>query len=180
MYQLIFLAWVALLSFLDQVFKWLAVQHLSGKPDIKLIKGVLELTYVENRGIAWGLFPGMRWLVLGVTSLVIGIVLYVFLTRRFGNHRLLNIGGVLVAAGGVGNLIDRLVYGYVVDFIQFKFIDFPVFNFADCCVVIGAVLILIYFFFFYSYSVPAVPGAPAADQAASKVEQNSPSEEHVS
>lgn len=177
MYQLIFLAWVALLAFLDQVFKWLVEQNLSQKPDIVLINGVLEITYYQNEGIAWGLFPGMRWLVLGVTSVVIGIVLYVFLTRRFGHHRLLNAGGVLVAAGGIGNLIDRLVYGYVVDYIYVKWINFPVFNFADCCIVVGAALILIYFFFFYTYT-PEQPSGK--DQVAAEADKDTAVEEHVS
>ena len=80
---------------------------------------------------------------------VVLFLLLVILSGRYRRHMLLNISFVLVLAGGIGNLIDRCRFGYVIDYLYFKWIDFPVFNFADCCLVIGAVLMLIFFFFIY-------------------------------
>lgn len=152
MYQAIVLLSAALLVGVDQLTKWLAIGYLKGTAPAVLIDGVLELHYTENTGIAWGMLQDKRWLVTIVTSVVLLFLLFILLSGRFRSSRLFTIGGTMVAAGGVGNLLDRVVYsdGHVVDFISFKLINFPIFNVADCCVVIGAILILIYFFFFYT------------------------------
>ena len=81
--------------------------------------------------------------------MIVGL-LAVLLSGRFRRHRLATFGGILVVAGGIGNLIDRVFRGYVVDFLQTDFMDFPIFNVADCFVVVGAVLLFVYFVFFYS------------------------------
>lgn len=169
MYQVMVLLSAVLLIGVDQLTKWLAIQHLQQAP-VVLIEGVLELRYSENTGIAWGMLPDRRWLVTAVTGVMLLFVLGVLLSGRFRGSRLFTIGATIVTAGGIGNLIDRLVYpdGHVVDFLYVKLIDFPIFNFADCCVVIGAILILAYFFFFYTDKEPPLRQAAmeATDGAA--------------
>ena len=135
---------------IDQLTKWLSIQFLRRSDPVSVINGFFSLTYTENRGAAWSMFEGQRWLLIGVTSAMLLTLLLVLLSGRFRRHRMATFGGILVIAGGVGNLIDRVFRGFVVDFLQTDFIDFPIFNVADCFVVIGAVLLFVYFVFFYS------------------------------
>ncbi len=140
---------IAALVGLDQLFKWLAVTYLKDELPFVLIDNVLEFKYLENRGAAFGILENCRWLVLTVTSIALVLLLALLLSGKFRRYKLMNISGILIVAGGIGNMIDRIAYGYVVDFIYVKWINFPIFNFADCCVVIGAVMLLVFFFFFY-------------------------------
>lgn len=150
MLQLGILLVAALLIGVDQVSKLVAVQTFKGADPISVIDGVFSFTYTQNTGAAWSMFDGERWLLIGVTSVMLLGLLAVLLSGRFRNHKMALCGGVLVVAGGIGNLIDRIVRGYVVDFIRVDFFDFPIFNVADCFVVIGAVLLFVYFVFIYS------------------------------
>ena len=147
--QAVILIAIAALTALDQLFKALAVYWLKGNPPHVLIDGVFELHYSENPGAAFGILQDHRWLFISVTILVMAFMLVLLMSGKFRRYPLMNISGVLIVAGGVGNLIDRIANGYVVDFLYFRLINFPIFNFADCCVVVGAVLLLIFFFFFY-------------------------------
>lgn len=156
MLQIIILAASAVLIGLDQWTKWLAVTHLKEQSPVVLWDGVFEFFYTENTGAAFGMLKEQRWIFITVTIVVLLAVLAVLLSGRFRKHPLVNISGILIIAGGVGNLIDRIALGYVVDFLYFKLIDFPIFNVADCCVVIGAILLLVYFFFFYKEEKTAV------------------------
>lgn len=148
MLQVIILAGAALIIGVDQLTKWLAVTFLKGEDPVSVIPGIFELTYVENRGAAFGIGEGMRWLLVAITLVVMLFILGLLLSGKFRKHKWITFSGILIVGGGVGNLIDRLVRGYVVDFFHVK-INFPVFNVADCCVVVGAIILLIYFFFFY-------------------------------
>lgn len=132
----------------DQLVKWLATQYLPGQPYV-LIDGILEFRYSENDGAAWGLFSGARWPLIVFTVLLMAVVVGMLFSRRFRSYKLANIAGCLILAGGIGNLIDRAFRGFVVDFIYVKWIDFPIFNLADCCVVVGAALMLIFLMFIY-------------------------------
>lgn len=136
----------------DQLTKWLAVANLEHNDPITVIEGILSFAYTQNEGAAWNMFEGQRWILVGVTSLMLIGLLGVLLSGRFRHHKMANIGGVLVVAGGIGNLIDRVWRGYVVDFIRTDFMDFPIFNVADCFVVIGAITLFVYFVFIYSDS----------------------------
>lgn len=149
MLQVIILIAIAALTALDQWFKYLAVVHLKDQPPFVLIDGVFELHYSENTGAAFGILQDHRWVFISVTIIVMVFLLVLLMSGKFRQYPLLNISGILIVAGGIGNLIDRIFNGYVVDFLYFKLINFPIFNFADCCVVIGAVTLLIFFFFFY-------------------------------
>lgn len=135
------LALTAVLVFVDQVSKYIIVQRVKPVGAVAVIRNFFYLTYLENRGAAFGSMSDMRWLFMPLTA--VGCVgLLVFLIR-YKNHTFWScIAITLVLAGGVGNMIDRVVKGYVVDFLDFPFFGY-IFNFADCCVVVGAVFILI-------------------------------------
>ncbi len=150
MLQLEILLVTALLIGIDQLTKWLAVSNLKSADPFVVWDGVLSFSYTENTGAAWNLFAGQKWLLVGLTSIVLVGVLAVLLCGRFQSYKMANVGGILVVSGGLGNLIDRVARGYVVDFIKADFIDFPIFNLADCFVVTGAIMLFIYFVFFYS------------------------------
>lgn len=138
---------------LDQLTKWLATTYLMERP-LVLIQGVLELRYSENEGAAWGIFSGARWPLVVLTVVLMAAVIAMLWSRRFRSYKLATIAGGLILAGGVGNLIDRAVHGFVVDFIYVRWIDFPIFNVADCCVVVGAALMLIFLMFVYREDDP--------------------------
>lgn len=147
--NIIFFIMFVLLTFIDRISKY-AASHVLAEGDIELIPGVLEFHYLENRGAAWGILQNQRWLLITITVLVLIFLIFSFFklpaARRF---HLLRFCLVLLAAGALGNLIDRLVNHYVIDFIYFCLIDFPVFNIADCFVCISAVLILYCLLFRY-------------------------------
>jgi len=114
---------------------------------IDLIPKVLSLHYHQNYGAAFGILQEKRIFLVGFTSiLIIGFIVALLLKKVKGP--LLCSSFSLIIAGGIGNLIDRIRLGYVIDYIYFEPINFPIFNFADCCVVIGTGLLIIYILFF--------------------------------
>ena len=156
MFQLSVVAIVAALVSFDQLTKWLAVLGLKGAETAVIVPKLLGFTYVENRGAAFGILQGQRWLFLIFTGVVMAAILALLLFGNFRRFKLFNISATLIVAGGLGNFIDRLIHGYVVDFIEVLFFDFPVFNVADCFVVVGSVLLLIFFLFIYDDKTPIV------------------------
>ncbi|MDO5146278.1 MAG: signal peptidase II [Eubacteriales bacterium] len=140
----------ALLVLVDQLSKLWAVQTLKDGNPIPVIRGVLEFLYVENRGAAFGIMQGRQWLFL-IISLAVVLGLVYLLPRIPGERRYLwlRLCLYLVAAGAVGNMIDRLFRGYVVDFFYFKLIDFPVFNVADIYVTGSAFCLMLLVLFYY-------------------------------
>ncbi|EOS41185.1 signal peptidase II [Lachnospiraceae bacterium] len=135
---------------LDQITKHLAVVHLKQQREIVLIPGVFELRYLENRGAAFGLFQN-RQIFFVCAAVVIFFLIGFFYGKIPGGRRNLpmRICAVLICAGAVGNLIDRIRYQYVVDFFYFSLIDFPIFNVADCYAVIACILFAYLILFFY-------------------------------
>lgn len=145
-----FLAGMALLTILDQWTKALAVEHLMNQPPIVLIRNVFQLYYSENRGAAFGIFQGKQIFFLIVTAAVLAVAVYVLWNIPLKKHYMpLAFAVLLVSSGAVGNMIDRVLNGYVVDFLYFNLIDFPIFNVADCYVTVGAFLLILLIFFFY-------------------------------
>lgn len=138
------LLFMAALTGIDQLLKYWAVQALQPVQTIRLWPGVLHLEYRENRGAAFSILQNQTFLLVGVTSVVLLFLLGFLLSGRV-QSRMLTATFSLILAGGFGNLIDRIFRGYVVDYIYFVPINFPVFNLADCCVVIGTGLLLLYF-----------------------------------
>ena len=140
----------ALLIALDQWAKSMAYNTLRVNGPLVLIKGVFELLYSENRGAAFGILQGKQWFFFLVAAAVVIAVLVFVAKLPSGNRYLpLYISMVLLLSGAVGNLIDRAVRGFVVDFFYFSLIDFPIFNVADCYVVIGCILFGILILFYY-------------------------------
>ncbi len=139
----------ALLVGVDQFSKYLAVTHLRAQPPIPLWPGVFELQYCENTGVAFSLLENMSWIFIPLTMVVMALLVMILVRSKLSAHALFRISCSLIIAGGLGNLIDRCWLGYVVDFFYFKLINFPIFNFADCCVVIGAALLVVFLLFIY-------------------------------
>ncbi len=134
---------ILLITAFDQLTKFLAVKYLKGNEPVDFIKGIARFNYSENTGMAFSMLSGARWLFVVLTVIVCaGILWYLFSNRV--KHLWLYWSLGVVCAGGIGNLIDRVLYGYVVDFIEPVFIDFAIFNIADCAVTLGAVSLIIY------------------------------------
>lgn len=138
----------ALLLGADQLLKHWTVTHLTLGGSAPLLPGVMQLTRVHNYGAAWSSFSGYTTALIVVTVLLMGGVGYLLL-RRIVRHPLGLVACTMVLSGGVGNLIDRLLRGYVVDMLEVQLFSYPVFNFADCCVVVGAILGGVYYLFLY-------------------------------
>ena len=129
---------------LDQWSKYMAVLHLQGTDGVDLIPGVFRLTYLENRGAAFGVLQGQQWFFYIITAVILVAVLLVYRRMPAGRKFLpLRVCAVLIVSGALGNLIDRVGQGYVVDFFYFELIDFPVFNVADIFVTVSAVLLAV-------------------------------------
>ncbi len=127
---------------LDQLSKLLAVKFLQPVSTVPIWSGVLHLTYVENKGAAFGMLADHRWVFMTVSTVaIIGIALYLYSGANTG--KLFTSALMLIVSGGIGNMIDRVVLGYVVDFIDFTLIDFAVFNIADSFVCIGAGMLIL-------------------------------------
>ncbi len=139
------------LTAIDQLTKLAAVRLLRGNPAKTIIPGVFELEYLENHGAAFGMLQNKHWIFI-LFALVI-VVLSVLAFRRIPDtKRFLALKAicVLICSGAVGNMIDRLLHGYVIDFLYFSLIDFPIFNVADIYVTVSCALLLILLFFVYS------------------------------
>ena len=132
----------------DQALKYWVTQNLDLFESAPLIPGLVELKYIQNTGGGWSILSGYTWLLSLLTALVVVFIL-VLLIRRVVRHPLGLWACALLLAGGLGNLIDRLRLGYVVDMFNFQFMNFPVFNIADICVVVGTILAAVYYIFLY-------------------------------
>lgn len=143
-----------LLVVFDQFTKFLAVEKLKDGEPFVLIDGVFEFLYVENKGVAWGAFAGKLNLFIILTFIIIPLVIFAIcrisrMIEFFGEKinvkamKWLQFDLFVLIAGAVGNLIDRGVNGYVVDFLYFKLIDFPVFNVADCYITVAAIVLIL-------------------------------------
>ena len=130
----------------DRAAKIWSAGTLSRMPTMPVIPGVLNFTYAENRGAAFSILSGQRWFLVVVSLAVLGVLLAVFFTRFF-DHKLMDIALPMLVGGALGNLIDRVVQGYVVDFIDVQLFRFAVFNIADCAITVGAALMIVYVLF---------------------------------
>lgn len=140
---------VAIIIF-DQITKYLVVNNIGLTDSIKVIPQVLDFVYVKNKGAAFSFLADRNYgiILLSLISLIfcIGVLIYIF--KRKPDNKLLMTSLMLMFAGAFGNAIDRILRRFVVDFIELKFIEFPVFNIADISITVGAALIIIYILFF--------------------------------
>ena len=142
---------IILLTAADQLIKYWAIQELKPVGTMPFLhigdKKILDLTYLENNGAVFSSFAGMRWLLVGTTVVLMAFCAY-WLVRHGKKSKLMTVSLTLILGGGLGNLIDRLFRGgLVVDYFEVKLFRFAVFNFADCCVVVGVILFAVYFLF---------------------------------
>lgn len=139
-----------ILTVIDQISKYAAVMCLKDQPPFIIIRNVFELQYLENRGAAFGIMQGQRGIFLIITIIILAAAIYIYaklpLNRRFSILRCLI---VLISAGAVGNMIDRIRQGYVVDFFYISAINFPIFNVADIYVTCSAIALIITVLFYY-------------------------------
>ncbi len=135
----------------DQLFKWIAATYLQGTQGVVLIRGLLELQYVENTGAAFGTFLNQNGILVAVNLVLIALLLLVFtMIPRAEKWDKLRYAGIFLLGGATGNLIDRFMHGYVVDFIRFVPFNFPTFNLSDACVTVSVIVIVIFVIFSYS------------------------------
>lgn len=139
---------VLLVVLCDIVSKYLVVQLLVplGR-SVTVIPNVLDFTFVKNFGAAFGMMSNSRWIFMSVSVVFIFVLIYV-LKQSYSKSKLYNVSLAMILGGGIGNMIDRIFVGYVVDFIEVTFVDFAVFNIADSCISVGAVLFAVYLIFF--------------------------------
>ena len=140
---------VGILIGLDQLTKYLAYTSLRVNGPINLIKGVFSLTWTQNDGAAWGMLGGN--VILEILPFIIAVLVAVAYQRIPLTKRMLplNIAALMLFSGAVGNRIDRSIYGCVQDFLYFELIDFPIFNVADCYIVISCIFTIFLFIFYY-------------------------------
>ena len=142
------LAVAVVLVGIDQLTKWLAATHIKPQRSVNLIsvngKEWLNLTYQENTGAAFSILRDKQLFLIILTSIIILGVIILMLTKRIKKKAYIWSFSFIIA-GGIGNLIDRVVHNYVIDFIDFRIIKFAVFNFADICAVIGTGLLIVFY-----------------------------------
>lgn len=132
----------AVLIGIDQLTKYLVVQNIETvSSGFEVIKGFFEITYLENYGAALGLLQNQQWIFIPLT--IVGVLVLLIFLFKYKRHNFWSYATIsLIIAGGIGNFIDRIAHTYVVDFIHISFFPY-IFNFADCCVVVGAVMMVI-------------------------------------
>ncbi len=143
---ILYLAIALLLVILDQVIKYFVVIQLKPVSAVTAIPHILDLVYVENRGVAFGMFSDLRWLFVVITGVVI-VAFTILLIKNAKSSKLFSLSAALIIGGGIGNLVDRIVRGYVIDYLRLSFFP-PVCNFADYCITAGTVLLVIYLLFY--------------------------------
>lgn len=139
---------VVLVTALDQLSKYLVLQHIGYCEVVPCIDGLFHLTYVQNYGAAFSIFQGQRWLFILVFAAFVVLVVWGIKKKAlpFTTVELWCLAAIM--GGGLGNIVDRVFRGYVVDMIAVEFMEFPVFNVADCFITCGAVALLVHLIFF--------------------------------
>ena len=159
----------------DQLSKFLLVPLFAGPHDtIEVIPGVFNLTYVQNEGASFGMLQGFQGFFIAVTVVVIIVATWFMIKYRKKHSRFLKVSLALVYSGAVGNLIDRILYGYVRDFFDFRMFDVWkwIFNVADACLVIGSIMLGIYILFLHK-DKPKRNGGEVASEPETKGDEPS-------
>lgn len=130
----------------DQITKYFAQKYLSGGNVVPFLKGIVQFHYAENDGMAFSMFSGAKWFFIVITAAACAAALWYLFSDKCKSLWLYWSIGVIVS-GGLGNLIDRIAYGYVIDFIEPVFMNFAIFNIADCAVSLGAASMFMYLIF---------------------------------
>ena len=132
----------------DQFTKYLTVDNIALHQDVPFLPGLLQLTYVQNTGAAFSSFEGQQWLFALIFAVFTGMIIWEFFRNSMGFTVFERWCIAAIYGGGLGNMIDRVRLGYVVDMIETTFIEFPVFNVADCFITCGCILMMIHLILF--------------------------------
>ena len=143
MFRILYFAVIAVLVFLDRLAKHAAAGALSDGGTVDFLFGLFRFRYVENTGAAFSSFAGNRVVLIVFTSLVIILCLFILLAGKVSS-KFVSACLLLIVAGGIGNLIDRIISGFVIDFIEPMFMNFAVFNVADIFITVGAFMLIFY------------------------------------
>ena len=156
--SLIYTAIILAVILFDQFTKNLAVDHLKPIHSVPIIKDALHLTYVTNYGAAFGMLANHRWIFLAVSTIAI-VLMAAYLYYKRDEHPLLGVAMSMIIGGGIGNMIDRTLMGYVVDFVDFRLINFAVFNVADIFVCVGCGMLFLWLFKYAQFDDEKKPTA---------------------
>ena len=148
MTYLFMVLFAALILIADQVTKFLTVAKISLYSKVNFLPGIVSLTYVQNDGAAFSMLEGQQWLFAVVFAVFAGFIIWEFSKKRLPFTTFERFCIIAVFAGGLGNMIDRLRLGYVVDMISTDFMNFPVFNVADIFITCGCILLMLHLIFF--------------------------------
>ena len=132
----------------DQITKFLTVANIELYADVPFIPGLLQLTYVRNTGAAFSSFEGQQWLFALIFVVFTGMLFYEYYKKPMGFTGFERWCIAAIYGGGLGNMIDRVRFGYVVDMIETTFMEFPVFNVADCFITCGCILLMVHLILF--------------------------------
>ena len=132
----------------DQISKYFTVANIALYQDVPFLPGIINLTYVQNPGAAFSSFEGMQWLFALIFVAFTGFVLYEYFKKAMPFSKFERWCVAAIYGGGLGNMIDRVRFGYVVDMIETEFIKFPVFNVADCFITCGCIALMVSLIFF--------------------------------
>ena len=148
MQYLLMILCVAGITVTDQITKYLVVENIPLYGDVPAIPGLFQLTYVQNTGAAFSMLQNQQWLFAVIFLVLTVAVIYDFWKKSMPFTKLERWLIVFIYAGGLGNMIDRFRLGYVVDMIELEFMNFPVFNVADCFITCGCILLMVHLVFF--------------------------------
>ena len=144
---------LSILIFLDQLSKYFAIIFLKDQEPVVLIDGIFEFHYLENRGAAFGMLQNQKFFFIFIAVVILAVIAYVlFKTPNRKKYVKLHIALIFVAGGAIGNMIDRIRFDYVVDFLYFSLINFPIFNVADIYVTLASIFLVILLLFVYKES----------------------------
>ena len=145
---LLFSIFAAVIVIADQVTKYITVAFIPLRGHVDFIPGFLGLTYTQNTGGAWSMMEGMIWLFVLIFALFTAGLIWEFVHKKLGLTTFERWCVIAIFGGGLGNMIDRLRLGYVVDMIRLDFMDFPIFNVADCFITCGCIALMVHLVFF--------------------------------
>lgn len=148
MFLLILTLFSALIVAVDQITKFLVVENIPLHADIPLLPGVVQLTYAQNTGAAFSILQGQQWLFAVIFAVLTVAIIWAYFKKVFPFTRFEWFCIAAVYGGGLGNMIDRLRLGYVIDMIETQFIEFPVFNVADSFITCGCIALMVSLIFF--------------------------------
>ncbi len=152
--KIIFILIIAAIIVGDQIAKYFAQTVLPGEPgkSAEFIDGFMRFIYTENTGAAFSLFGGATWILAIISGVMAVVVIVLLFKTKDIDSWLCKLGLCFIAGGAIGNLLDRVFRGYVVDMMEFEFVDFAVFNVADCFVTFGAVMVCIFIIWYWEKS----------------------------